>query len=107
MDTNQLTIYKGSSKEVITTVTGLVTISGYSAVMTVMNNAFSTGSTFTVTGTTNISNNTVQFSLTPAITNIDEGVYYYDIVLFNSDNTDNYIVVQSNLLILTSSIALT
>jgi hypothetical protein len=95
---NSIQVYQNNSKTVVCNVTGLASLTGYTAVMTVKTAITATGTTFTSTGTTN--GLTIKFELTPANTNIAPNTYWYDIVVTNGSK--NYTVVQSVLTVLDS-----
>ena len=63
---NEIRIFQNNSKTVLATITGLDTLDGYTPTLTVRDAIEATGTTFTLTGTTDVL--VVTFEITPAMT---------------------------------------
>lgn len=92
---NNITIYKGNSKTIVCTVSGLDSLSGYTAKMTVKKNAALDSSDPIIESTGLIDGLNVVFSLTATDTAIAVGLYMYDVVITNGTNV--YTVAQDRL----------
>lgn len=95
---NEISIYQNNSKTVIATITGLDTLSGYTAVFTAKKEKADILPVISSTGSTD--GLTVTFELAPAETDLPSGNYHYDVVL--SNGIKNYTAIQSELKIIDS-----
>jgi hypothetical protein len=89
MGANALQIKKAVSVAVECTVTGLNDLAGYTSTLTA---AASMGGTAVIEKTGTHSGLVITFALSKALTDVDEKIYYYDIVI--TDGTNEYSLVQ-------------
>jgi hypothetical protein len=89
MGANALVIKRSNSCEIECTVTGLNDLAGYTSTLTA---AIAPGGTAVITKVGTHSGLVITFALTPTLTDVDEMVYHYDIVI--DDGTNEYTLVQ-------------
>ncbi len=90
MGANAIEIYRKNSKTIVCTVTGLTSLSGYTATLSAKINHNDTDAIISKVGT--ISGLVITFLLTPSHTNVTAKIYHYDIIIDNEAN--EYTVVQ-------------
>jgi len=98
MGVNNIEIYQGNTKTIQCTVTGISTLEGYTAALTLKKNKEDTTAILEKEGS--ISGLVITFDLDPADTDVNPYEYVYEITL--NDGTDKYSVVQDILKIIDS-----
>ncbi len=92
---NEIKIKRNNSSTVIEVVSGLDTLSGYTSVLTARPAVASTGTTFSITGST--SGLPITYMILPVHTNIEPATLNYDST--HSNGVNNYTSIQSLIII--------
>jgi len=87
---NNIEIYQGNTKTIQCTVTGISTLSGYTATLTVKKRKEDTTTVIEKEGS--ISGLIITFDLEPEDLDVDPYEYVYEITI--SDGTDKYSIIQ-------------
>lgn len=91
MGLNDIEIYKGTTRTIKCTVTGLANLDGYTATLTVIKKREDTDVVITKEGT--IAGLVITFALTPTLTDVDIYEYVYYITI--DDETDRHPIVDA------------
>ncbi len=82
--TNEIKIFKKNTRTVPFAVTGLSSLSGYTAVLTCKKSRNDTAELFHIDGS--IVDLVINFTLSSSNTDREEGEYYYDVTITNGTN---------------------
>lgn len=100
MGVNKIEVYEGNDLNVIVTVTGIDSLSGYTSTMTVKRSKSDTTALFTAAGS--INGLVITYPVTGAKNSINRGPYYFECVI--TTGTLNYTIVQDYYQVLESQV---
>lgn len=90
MSTNQIDVYENNDIKIYVDVTGITSLAGYTATLTVKSSKESAVTLFFVTGT--ISSLRITFDVSALQNDMDRGYYYFEVTI--TDGTHKYTLVQ-------------
>lgn len=94
---NQISVFKANDLSVVCEVSGLTTLTGYTAELTVKKNIYSTDIVIATAGT--IADFDISFNISDTDNDIAPGSYKYDIVINNATAGLTYTIVQDDYIV--------